>query len=673
MRLKSFRIQMYKCIIDSGWIEVTPLTALIGKNESGKTSLLKSLYKFNPFKKEEVYSLETEWPRRFRKKRNADQVVCSTRFELTDQELTELSSLTGQTVTEKEVELSRTYSGKLTVHFPPGLFPDKHSLKDIEEICGTFPNVQEPVSEAFRQKANEYIEEARQFANEGRFGEIVKMFSAKVTELRATVNPDTTSAERKNEEAFILSYANQISVISRKLAETPTIHDKAQNYIIQHLPTFIYMSDYRIFSGNANLVQVKERKEQNKLTEDDQTFLTILDLAGLNLEKLIDTNNPMDREQRQYDLADASTAFTKTIAGRWRQSQYEVQFNSDGQYFYTFVKGLNDSALIRLEERSKGFQWFFSFDLMFMNESQGTFKNCVILLDEPGLHLHPQAQLDLVQRLNEYSKDNIIIYTTHLPMMLDLTRPESLRTLSEQDLGTIVGHSFAVCQREAKIVLETALKMKSGLHCLPNADNLLVPCDAYRLLDDLLRLWERSGEADFIENWFLLPYESNSEALYTHTLLEIQGFKSATLLNSDPDGLDLIKAFQQNWPLNLLSRRSSLVLLGECCGKEQGEFFIEDCFPEEYYLSKINQIYRKQLAVLGLEKLEPLGDGSIINRFQNAAEQIGLCIDRNLINKAIHADLRKMQTIQELPELTRNLTASLIRNIRLVFENNVTE
>jgi len=57
--------------------------------------------------------------------------------------------------------------------------------------------------------------------------------------------------------------------------------------------------------------------------------------------------------------------------------------------FFTFVKDEKDPALIRLEERSKGFQWFFSFGLNVYVESKGSFKNCVILLDEPGLHLHP--------------------------------------------------------------------------------------------------------------------------------------------------------------------------------------------------------------------------------------------------------------------------------------------
>ena len=49
MDLICFRVTMYKGILDSGWVEVNPLTVLVGKNESGKTSLLKALHKLNPY------------------------------------------------------------------------------------------------------------------------------------------------------------------------------------------------------------------------------------------------------------------------------------------------------------------------------------------------------------------------------------------------------------------------------------------------------------------------------------------------------------------------------------------------------------------------------------------------------------------------------------------------
>ncbi len=80
MKLTAFRVQMYKCFLDSGWVEVTPLTVMVGKNESGKTSLLKALHKFNPFTAE-PYSMDREWPRGRRDIRSDQQVVCTARFE----------------------------------------------------------------------------------------------------------------------------------------------------------------------------------------------------------------------------------------------------------------------------------------------------------------------------------------------------------------------------------------------------------------------------------------------------------------------------------------------------------------------------------------------------------------------------------------------------------------
>ncbi|MCI0457393.1 MAG: ATP-binding protein [Gemmataceae bacterium] len=62
MKPVAFRVQMYRSVSDSGWIEINPMTVLVGKNESGKTTLLKALHKFNPFSPE-PYTMDSEWPR----------------------------------------------------------------------------------------------------------------------------------------------------------------------------------------------------------------------------------------------------------------------------------------------------------------------------------------------------------------------------------------------------------------------------------------------------------------------------------------------------------------------------------------------------------------------------------------------------------------------------------
>src|SRR5438093_98991 len=93
MKLVRFRIQMFRCVLDSQWVEVTPLTVVAGKNEAGKTALLKALHKFNPFTPE-PYRMASEWPRGRRDERSEEQVVCTAEFELSNDEIKHLQSLT---------------------------------------------------------------------------------------------------------------------------------------------------------------------------------------------------------------------------------------------------------------------------------------------------------------------------------------------------------------------------------------------------------------------------------------------------------------------------------------------------------------------------------------------------------------------------------------------------
>ncbi len=430
MILRGFRIQMYKCVTDSQWVDVSPLTVLVGKNEAGKTSLLRALHKLNPFKPE-PYSMDREWPRGRRQERDERQVVCTARFELADGEIQELAAITDQTMTVKTIDVTRNYAGQLEVLFPTEVFPNKLHPTDIDTICTALPNPQEVVAMDFLKKAQEYLSEVTRLAHEGRFTELAELHNRHIPALQGLY---TTGAQRQNEENFVSRYGDKLREISKKLAEAPTIQRKAHEYVIGHLPTFIYMSDYRSFTGTAQLDQVKQRKDRGGLTEEDKTLLTIMELSGLNLDAEVQKGNLPDREQRQYDLDDASETLTNSISDRWKQRRYEVQLRADGQLFYTFVKNQDDPSLIRLEERSKGFQWFFSFDLMFMYESRGTFKNCVILLDEPGLHLHPDAQRDLLKRLEAYAEGNVLIYTSHLPFMIDLQAPERIRVRCISDL-----------------------------------------------------------------------------------------------------------------------------------------------------------------------------------------------------------------------------------------------
>ena len=47
MKLSQARVVNYRSIDDSSWVKVDDVTALVGKNESGKTAFLQAIRKIN--------------------------------------------------------------------------------------------------------------------------------------------------------------------------------------------------------------------------------------------------------------------------------------------------------------------------------------------------------------------------------------------------------------------------------------------------------------------------------------------------------------------------------------------------------------------------------------------------------------------------------------------------
>lgn len=97
MKLLKFRVTEFRSVLDSGWIEVENITALIGTNESGKTNILLPLWKLNPADEGEI-DLQDDLPRdKYHEYRNSKPMptFITAFFKLEDKEASHLSNLTG--------------------------------------------------------------------------------------------------------------------------------------------------------------------------------------------------------------------------------------------------------------------------------------------------------------------------------------------------------------------------------------------------------------------------------------------------------------------------------------------------------------------------------------------------------------------------------------------------
>jgi len=98
---------------------------------------------------------------------------------------------------------------------------------------------------------------------------------------------------------------------------------------------------------------------------------------------------------------------------------HTVEEDDNGYYLEVSVKEDDQDFLIR--ERSKGFQWFFAFFLftIFRANRYEQEVKALFLVDEPASNLHPTAQSKLLDVFEKIPNQQTIIYTTHSRYMIN--------------------------------------------------------------------------------------------------------------------------------------------------------------------------------------------------------------------------------------------------------------
>ena len=148
---------------------------------------------------------------------------------------------------------------------------------------------------------------------------------------------------------------------------------------------------------------------------------------------------PMAFQERGFgDLQDQPVLSNRTIGDRLDQPRCRAAGelrgrDVDGQH--KVVGKRQEAPRLRRDARSSGFQWFFSFYLVFLVESGEGHKDAMLLLDEPGLHLHPTGQQELIAFFETLSEKSQIIYTTHSPFLIDAEHIYRARPVVEDETG----------------------------------------------------------------------------------------------------------------------------------------------------------------------------------------------------------------------------------------------
>ena len=602
MRLIDFQIKNYKIIDDTGPVKVEPrVTALVGKNESGKTAAMKAMWKSTNVSGT-VFDKLYDYPRdRYSRDRKDTQAVTLLEFELAPEEADELvARLPNKPVAMPgRVIYSTSYDGEDKVRH--GVQFDKE-LNEI--VCGKEVKVViEAVASAISAKCGDDstpVREASTAALEQIDGE------APIWE------PATVAAI----EAFNAAVANWIKADAERQSVASTDHEKLQAlfaqgkrgdpsengraWVEENLPIFIYFDDYGQLETRIHLPTYLKRKDTPDNKTRTQTALfewsgidpqEILDLGHLRADDETDDQVHRRHEKRRALLDSASFALTGDWVEWWDGTEHKLHFDADAEDLVLKVSDGHNEFPISFEERSHGFQWFFSFYLVFLVESQKAHKGAILLLDEPGLHLHPLLQAKLIDLFERISEHNQLLYSTHLPFLIDGSHLERVRTVHlagpEHQKTVISNNVRPTGDRDTLFPIQAALGYSIAQTLFLGKRSVVVEgITDYWLIKALNDCLSTLDGPTLHEETILIPAGGTSHLMpLASIMLASTGVGEGhlmVLLDSDNEGKQAATRMNE-----VFSDESAVLMLGSAV--DLTEATIEDLVPRDVYVQAVKQ------------------------------------------------------------------------------------
>jgi energy-coupling factor transporter ATP-binding protein EcfA2 len=436
MRLHSVQVRDFRCVEDSNEFSLAQVTSLVGKNESGKTALLKALHKLNPDQADNGKFTELDYPRRKWLPDSpipADPPALTTTWHLSPEEVIQLEGEFGQgAISSETVIVTKSYDNARRVEI---------AVNEAKVVAAAL--------------AGANLSDQDLAAIEG--ADSIQNLMERLQGLDAPTERHT---------ALLAT----IKAKFPKRTGQSAIGGKIEAWI----PKFVYFGQYYSLPGQVALSDFLTRKANSGLVVADHVFEALLALAGTTPEAI---DKIQTFEQLNASLTAVSNRISAEIFEYWSQNRHldavvkfeharpgdKPPFNT-GYVFYTRIYNRRHRVDTSFDERSTGFVWFFSFLVWFSQVQKQYGSNLIVLLDEPGLSLHARAQEDLLRYIKEKLAPNFqVVYTTHSPFMLDPDDLSSARTVEdvvdkqERILGTKVGERVLSVDVDTVSPLQAAL------------------------------------------------------------------------------------------------------------------------------------------------------------------------------------------------------------------------
>lgn len=628
MKLTKVHITNFQSIHDSTEFDIADVTCLVGKNEAGKTALLKALYRLNPLiESEGTFDAVEDYPRR--------------------------------AVSDYEDDVS---AGRATpAHVVQATYAlEGDDISAVESVYG--PNClgdDQPAIKLCKGYSNETTFTALNVDSTAAIAHLIE--TAELSQQLVTQLLASASAKEKID---VLHGAEQTDAVRELTSKLDAISANEFGSLVyteilrDRIPKFLYFDEYYQMKGHDNLDALKNRLDSNALENQDHPLVGLIDLAGLDLNQLIAPGRTQALIAR---LEAAENQLTQKVLTYWSQNRHlRMKFDirpaqpedgpgmTSGTNIWGRVQDTRHMVSTALGTRSRGFVWFFSF-LAWYSKLRKARENLILLLDEPGLSLHAKAQSDLLRYCDEELKPHHqVIYTTHSPFMVDPRRFNSVRIVQDPSIepgwdevpgrpaGTQVTTDILDATPDSLFPLQGALgyEIHQTLFIGPN-------CLVVEGVSDLLyiqtvsALLQERNKCGLSPEWTITPVGGADKVPTFVALIGAQtDLNVAVLIDYQKKDKQVVENLYKR---KLLKKRNVLTFADYVGSKEAD---IEDMFDPKFYLNLVNGSFGTSIDFAELPdshprilrriddhlKENPLPDGASFSHYRPArhlAENIG--------------------------------------------------
>ena len=468
---------------------------------------------------------------------------------------------------------------------------------------------------------------------------------ADVTSLQAAAGAPEMAAPFAAELVLLASrsYAAQPSFVLEGERAAEFDAAKVDAWAKEKAPKFVYIRDYELAGTQIELNHLAERHrtlDWNELTNEEQTLKIVLDLAKIDINEFLAKGaSPSGRTSRSFDKRAASSYLSKQFCELWTQKKVNFHIEIDGTTLNIFAEDEAVGMPVRLHRRSSGFRWHVSFAWKFTHASQGRYKGCVLLLEEPGIHLHHAGQRDLLEVFERLSATNTILYTTHLASMIDPTYPERVCIVETHGNHTTARLGVVSKQRAPMAVVELALGLSGDTSALfASRQTLIVErADEALVLHKLSGILRGQGRIHLSDKIYLWAARGAMSTPMYASFATGQRWDSGVLLDSDPEGHAAKRKIEElltTQPEEAKSVKFRVLMLGPAAGLRRADAAIEDLFEDEFYVNCVNTAFG-----LSIKESElPTGGSDMITKRVEAV----------LVRRYGHNELDRRRVMNEL-------------------------